>query len=54
MTTENRYEEIVNRSRTRRLRDVAFALLLAAGATFSLSAIRHAAANVDHASTSSR
>jgi hypothetical protein len=47
MNNENRYEEIAQRSRSRRLRDFAFALLLAAVAVGSMGAIRAAAANVD-------
>lgn len=50
MSNENRYEEIAQRSRSRRVRDVAFALLLGAVAAFSIGAIRVAAANVDQAS----
>lgn len=50
MNNENRYEEIAQRSRSRRVRDVAFALLLGAVAAFSIGAIRVAAANVDQAS----
>lgn len=49
MNNENRYEEIAQRSRSRRVRDFAFALLLGAVAAFSVGAIRAAAANVDHA-----
>lgn len=52
MYNENRYEEIAQRSRSRRVRDVAFALLLGAVAAFSVGAIRGAAANVDHATPS--
>jgi hypothetical protein len=49
-TIENRYDAIANRSRTRRIRDVAFAVLIAAVAAFSVGSIRAAADNVAHAS----
>jgi len=35
----NRYEEIAERHRVRRVRDIAFALLLAAVAAFSITAL---------------
>jgi hypothetical protein len=50
-TTENRYEAIANRSRSRRIRDMAFAVLIAAVAAFSLGSLRAAADNVAHAPT---
>jgi hypothetical protein len=50
-TIENRYEAIVNRSRSRRIRDMAFAVLIAAVAAFSLGSLRAAADNVAHAPT---
>lgn len=50
-TTENRYEAIANRSRSRRIRDLAFAGLIAAVAVFSLASLRAAADNVAHAPT---
>lgn len=50
-TIENRYEAIANRSRSRRIRDMAFAVLIAAVAAFSLGSLRAAADNVAHAPT---
>jgi hypothetical protein len=50
-TIENRYDAIINRSRSRRLRDMAFAVLIAAVAAFSLGSLRAAADNVAHAPT---
>ena len=50
-TIENRYEAIINRSRSRRVRDMAFAVLIAAVAAFSLGSLRAAADNVAHAPT---
>ncbi len=50
-TTENRYEAIANRSRSRRIRDLAFAALIAAVAAFSFASLRAAADNVAHAPT---
>jgi hypothetical protein len=44
MNNENRYDEIAQRSRTRRVRDFAFALLLGAVAALSVGAIRGATA----------
>lgn len=52
MNDDNRYDAIALRSRTRRVRDLAFGLLLVAVAAFSIDAIRGAAANVDQASAS--
>jgi hypothetical protein len=49
MNNDNRYEDIAQRSRTRRVRDFAFALVLGAVAALSVGAIRGAAANVEHA-----
>jgi len=51
MNNENRYDAIATRSRTRRTRDFAFALMLAAVAAFSIGALRSAADHVDHAPT---
>ncbi len=48
-TIENRYDAIANRSRSRRVRDMAFAVLIAAVAAFSLGSLRAAADNVAHA-----
>lgn len=48
-TTENHYDAILNRSRTRRVRDLAFAVLIAAVAAFSLGSLRAAADNVARA-----
>ena len=45
MSTNTRYEEIAERTRVRRMRDTAFALLLAAVAAFSLTTIGTAAAH---------
>jgi hypothetical protein len=50
MTDDNRFDSIARRSRTSLLRDLAFALLVASVATFSLGSLRAAAANLDHAS----
>lgn len=47
MNTNNRYDEIAQRSRTNRVRDFAFALLLGAVAAFSMGAIRGAAAHAN-------
>lgn len=52
MNNDNRYDSIAQRSRTRRMRDFAFALLLGAVAAFSIGAIQAAAAHVDDASAS--
>jgi len=51
MNNDNRFDTIDQRSRTRRMRDFAFALLVAAVATFSLGALQAAADNVDQASS---
>ncbi len=48
-TLENRYDAIANRSRARRTRDLAFAVLIAAVAAFSLGSLNAAADNVAHA-----
>ncbi len=47
--TNDRYDAIATRSRTRRTRDLAFAFMLAGVAAFLLGAIRSAADQVDDA-----
>jgi len=51
--TGNGYEGLPNRSRSGRMRDMAFAVLIAAVAAFSLGSLRAAADNVAHAPTAS-
>ena len=51
-TLENRYDAIVHRSRARRVRDLAFAALIAAVTAFSLGSLGAAADNAAHATPS--